>query len=151
MLFRSGAVPRGGFAIVALGKLGGRELTYTSDVDLIFIYDAPAGVEASDGARPLPLSQYYARLASRFVAAVTALTGEGRLYDIDQRLRPSGNKGPLACDCAGFIAYQERDAWTWEHQALTRARPIAGPPALRARIADALRRSEEHTSELQSH
>jgi [glutamine synthetase] adenylyltransferase / [glutamine synthetase]-adenylyl-L-tyrosine phosphorylase len=134
-----GTVRGGSFAIVALGKLGGRELTYTSDVDLIFLYDAPAGVEASRGERPLPVSLYYARLANRFVAAVTALTGEGRLYDVDSRLRPSGSKGPVASDCAGFIAYQQRDAWTWEHQALTRARPITGPPALRERISAAIR------------
>ena len=126
-------------AIVALGKLGGREMTPTSDLDLIFIYDAPEGMDSSDGPKPLPASQYFARLSQRLLNALTALTAEGRLYEVDMRLRPSGNKGPLAVAFDGFVRYQENDAWTWEHMALTRARPIVGPEKLRARVAAAIR------------
>jgi glutamate-ammonia-ligase adenylyltransferase len=127
-------------AVIALGKLGGREMTPTSDLDLIFVYDAPEGMETSDGPRPLPASQYFARLSQRLLNALTALTAEGRLYEVDMRLRPSGNKGPLAVAFDGFVRYQESEAWTWEHMALTRARPIAGPEQLRARVAAAIRR-----------
>jgi glutamate-ammonia-ligase adenylyltransferase len=127
-------------AVIAMGKLGGREMTPTSDLDLIFVYDAPPGLESSDGPRPLPASQYFARLSQRFLNALTALTAEGRLYEVDMRLRPSGNKGPLAVAFDGFVRYQEGEAWTWEHMALTRARPIAGPDELRARVAAAIRR-----------
>ena len=93
---RRGASPGGAFAIVAMGKLGGREMTANSDLDLIFVYDAPEGSEASDGARPLAVSAYYARLAQRFIAALTTQTAEGGLYEVDMRLRPTGNKGPVA-------------------------------------------------------
>ncbi|MSO85473.1 MAG: bifunctional [glutamine synthetase] adenylyltransferase/[glutamine synthetase]-adenylyl-L-tyrosine phosphorylase [Rhodospirillales bacterium] len=127
-------------AVIALGKLGGREMTPTSDLDLIFVYDVPEGMEASDGPRPLPASQYFARLSQRFLNALTALTAEGHLYEVDMRLRPSGNKGPLAVAFDGFVRYQENEAWTWEHMALTRARPIAGPEPLRARVARAIGR-----------
>jgi [glutamine synthetase] adenylyltransferase / [glutamine synthetase]-adenylyl-L-tyrosine phosphorylase len=134
-----GRVPGGAFAVVAFGKLGGREMTVTSDLDLIFLWDAPEDVETSDGAKPLPVSLYYQRLAQRFINAITAPTGEGKLYELDLRLRPSGNKGPLATNLDGFIAYQAKDAWTWEHLALTRARPITGPAAFRERIAATIR------------
>ena len=127
-------------AVIAMGKLGGREMTPTSDLDLIFVYDTGSRADASDGPRPLPASQYFARLSQRLLNALTALTAEGRLYDVDMRLRPSGNKGPLAVAFDGFVRYQEQDAWTWEHLALTRARPIAGPEALRARAAEAIRK-----------
>ena len=134
-----GRVPGGALAVVALGKLGGREMTMTSDLDLLFIYDAPAGVEQSDGRRPLAPSHYYVRLSQRLLGAITALTGEGRLYEVDMRLRPSGEKGPLATSLKGFLDYHRRDAWTWEHMALTRARLVAGPPALAIAIEAALR------------
>jgi len=133
-----GRLPGGSLAIVALGKLGGREMTFTSDLDLILVYDVPDEVESSDGARPLSPAAYYARLAARLINAITALTGEGRLYDIDTRLRPSGSKGPIAVDLSGFVAYQRNDAWTWEHMALTRARTVTGDPALRQRLAEAI-------------
>jgi [glutamine synthetase] adenylyltransferase / [glutamine synthetase]-adenylyl-L-tyrosine phosphorylase len=129
-----GRVPGGGMAVVALGKLGGREMTVTSDLDLILLYDAPANVEASDGEKPLPPSHYYTRLSNRMINAITALTGEGRLYDVDMRLRPSGTKGPIATSFEAFTAYNRDSAWTWEHMALTRARVIAGPEALRRRV-----------------
>ncbi|MEK7246365.1 MAG: glutamine-synthetase adenylyltransferase, partial [Pseudomonadota bacterium] len=126
--------------VIAMGKLGGREMTPTSDLDLIFVYDAPEGMETSDGPRPLPASQYFARLSQRLLNALTALTAEGRLYEVDMRLRPSGNKGPLAVALDGFVRYQENEAWTWEHMALTRARSIAGPEKSRARATEAIRR-----------
>jgi len=128
-----GRLPGHGLVTVALGKLGSRELTIGSDIDLIFIYDAPADVEGwdtlhSDGHKPLAPIHYYARLAQRMIAAITAPTGEGKLYDVDMRLRPSGNSGPIASSLEGFRRYQESDAWTWEHMALTRGRVISGEP-----------------------
>jgi glutamate-ammonia-ligase adenylyltransferase len=134
-----GRVPGGDLAIVAMGKLGSRELTLTSDLDLVFLYDVPADVETSDGARPLPVSLYYIRLASRIINAVTAATGEGKLWELDTRLRPSGSKGPIAVSVDGFIAYHRSDSWTWEHMALTRARAVTGRDSLRARIAAEIR------------
>lgn len=132
-----GRVPGGAFAVLGLGKLGSRELTTGSDLDLVFVYDAPEE-GSSDGARPLPVSTYYARLGQRFVSAITARTGQGQLYDIDTRLRPSGNVGPVACSFANFVRYQEATAETWEQQALTRARVVAGDPDLGARIEAAI-------------
>jgi len=135
-----GKVPGGAMAVAAFGKLGGREMTVTSDLDLILLWDAPEKVEQSDGAKPLPVSLYYQRLAQRLINAVTAPTGEGTLYEIDLRLRPSGSKGPIATNLDGFVKYQHNEAWTWEHQALTRARPLTGPTALQKRIAEAIRK-----------
>jgi [glutamine synthetase] adenylyltransferase / [glutamine synthetase]-adenylyl-L-tyrosine phosphorylase len=125
-----GRVPGGGMVVLGLGKLGSREMTVTSDLDLILIYDAPEAVEASDGKRPLPVSTYYARLCQRLINALTAMTPEGNLYDVDMRLRPSGTKGPVASSLAAFLRYHEELAWTWEQMALTRARIVAGPPRL---------------------
>jgi glutamate-ammonia-ligase adenylyltransferase len=125
-----GEIPGGKVAVMAMGKLGGREMTAASDLDLILLYEFPNGTAGSDGERPLSPSQYYARLTQRLVAALSAPTAEGRLYDVDFRLRPSGNSGPLATSIDGFIAYQTADAWTWEHMALTRARLVAGDPGL---------------------
>ncbi|MCC7048182.1 MAG: bifunctional [glutamine synthetase] adenylyltransferase/[glutamine synthetase]-adenylyl-L-tyrosine phosphorylase [Alphaproteobacteria bacterium] len=125
-------------AVVALGKLGAREMTVASDLDLIFVYGDTAA-EASDGPKPLPSMVYFARLSQRLITALTAPTAEGKLYDVDMRLRPSGNQGPIASAIGGFRRYQESDAWTWEHMALSRARPIAGPPALRAAIEAVIR------------
>jgi len=138
-----GMVPGGAFAIVAMGRLGSREMTLASDLDLILIYDAPLsdpiGESAgSAGPRPLPFSTYYARLSQRLISAITAPTAEGRLYEVDMRLRPSGESGPIASSLAAFAQYQRESAWTWEHMALTRARPIAGDTALRERIAAAI-------------
>jgi [glutamine synthetase] adenylyltransferase / [glutamine synthetase]-adenylyl-L-tyrosine phosphorylase len=130
-----GVVPGGELIVIGLGKLGSREMTATSDLDLILIYDAPEQIEASDGRRPLPLSAYYARLTQRYVNALSALTAEGNLYDVDMRLRPSGTKGPLATSFAAFVRYHDADAWTWEHMSLTRARAVAGPRSLCAKVA----------------
>ncbi len=116
--------------MLGLGKLGSREMTVTSDLDLILIYDAPDAVEASAARGRLPVSTYYARLCQRFVNALTALTADGSLYEVDMRLRPSGTKGPIASSLAAFRRYHDELAWTWEQMALTRARTVAGPPAL---------------------
>jgi glutamate-ammonia-ligase adenylyltransferase len=121
-----------------MGRLGSREMTLASDLDLILIYDAPPGTETSDGAHPLPVASYYARLSQRLIGAITAPTAEGRLYAVDMRLRPSGEAGPIASQFAGFARYQRESAWTWEHMALTRARPVAGDATLRQLITAAL-------------
>ena len=140
-----GTLPGRGMAIVALGKLGSQEMTVTSDLDLIFIYDIPHGIEnwdtaLSNGPKPLAPIQYYARLAHRLIGAITAMTGEGRLFDVDMRLRPSGNSGPIASGLAPFEKYQTGEAWTWEHMALTRARVIHGEPGLVAEVEAMLKR-----------
>jgi glutamate-ammonia-ligase adenylyltransferase len=141
---RHGAVPGSRVAILAMGKLGGREMTASSDLDLILIYEAPGGIELSDGKRPLSPSQYFTRLTQRLISAITAPTAEGVLYDVDMRLRPSGNKGPVATSVAAFEVYHRESAWTWERMALTRARVVAGDAAfgemLTAQIRDKLRR-----------
>ncbi|MFM9860753.1 bifunctional [glutamine synthetase] adenylyltransferase/[glutamine synthetase]-adenylyl-L-tyrosine phosphorylase [Pseudoxanthobacter sp. M-2] len=147
---RHGKVPGGAAALLALGKLGGREMTAASDLDLILLYDHPEDAEASDGVKPLAPSQYYARLTQRLVAALSAPTGEGTLYEVDFRLRPSGNAGPLATRLDAFESYQVKDAWTWEHMALTRARAIAGDPGLgeraEAMIRAVLRKPRDRTA-----
>ena len=134
-----GTVAGAGMLMVALGKLGGHEMTPSSDLDIIFVYDAPDDVEVSDGPAPLPPTQYYARLSQRLINAVTAPTSEGRLYEVDMRLRPSGSTGPIASSRQAFVHYHEDAAWTWEHMALTRARVIAGPPALKAQVEKVIR------------
>jgi glutamate-ammonia-ligase adenylyltransferase len=116
-----------------MGRLGGREMTAASDLDLLLLYDFDEKAATSDGKRPLAGAQYFARLTQRIVAALSAPTAEGTLYPVDFRLRPSGNSGPLATHIDGFAAYQAKDAWTWEHMALTRARVIAGDKKLVAR------------------
>jgi [glutamine synthetase] adenylyltransferase / [glutamine synthetase]-adenylyl-L-tyrosine phosphorylase len=133
-----GTVPGGAFAIVAMGRLGSREMSFASDLDLILIYDAPADSAGSAGPRPLIAPAYYARLSQRLISAITAPTAEGRLYEVDMRLRPSGESGPIASSLAAFTQYQREEAWTWEHMALTRARPIAGDALLQQRIAAAI-------------
>lgn len=127
---RHGKVKGGQAAILGMGKLGSRELTAGSDVDLILLYDHDADAEESDGEKPLAPSHYYARLTQRLIAAVSAPTAEGVLYELDLRLRPSGNKGPVATHIDAFRRYQREEAWTWEHMALTRARAVAGDPTL---------------------
>jgi glutamate-ammonia-ligase adenylyltransferase len=129
-----GRVPGQEIAILALGKLGGREMTATSDLDLIVVYDFDPEHSESDGPRPLYGSQYFARLTQRLISALTAQTNYGVLYQVDMRLRPSGRSGPLATRLAGFASYQENEAWTWEHMALTRARVVCASPAFAARV-----------------
>jgi glutamate-ammonia-ligase adenylyltransferase len=111
-------------------------MSATSDLDLIFVYDIPQGIEASDGKQPLPPILYYTRLSARIVTALTAHTNEGTLYEVDMRLRPSGRAGPLANSLEAFETYHAQSAWTWEHMALTRARVIHGPPGLVERLED---------------
>ena len=134
----AGMIPGGAFAVVAMGKLGGREMTAGSDLDLIFVYDLPQGVEASTGSKPLPVIVYYARLAQRFISALTALTGSGGLYEVDMRLRPTGNKGPVAVSLESFARYHASESWTWERMALTRARVIAAPAPLARQVEEVI-------------
>jgi len=115
----------GGLVIAGLGRLGAGEMTATSDIDLIFIYDAPADA-VSDGQKPLDATRYYARLVRRLVTALSAATEEGLLYEVDMQLRPSGRAGPAAVSLAAFERYYRDDAWTWEMMALTKARVISG-------------------------
>ncbi len=125
-----GKMAGGRIALVAMGKLGGREMTAASDLDLMLLYDFDPREASSDGERPLMGSQYFARLTQRLIAAISAPTAEGALYEVDFRLRPSGNAGPLATHIRAFTDYQAGSAWTWEHMALTRARPIGGDASL---------------------
>ncbi|NMG38996.1 bifunctional [glutamine synthetase] adenylyltransferase/[glutamine synthetase]-adenylyl-L-tyrosine phosphorylase [Chelativorans sp. ZYF759] len=131
---RHGRVAGGRVCIVGMGKLGSRELTAGSDVDLILLYDHDADVEQSDGEKGLDPALYFARLTQRLIAAVSAPTAEGTLYELDLRLRPSGNKGPVATHIEAFRKYQRDQAWTWEHMALTRARAVAGDTSLLAEV-----------------
>ncbi|MGE5267798.1 MAG: bifunctional [glutamine synthetase] adenylyltransferase/[glutamine synthetase]-adenylyl-L-tyrosine phosphorylase [Deltaproteobacteria bacterium] len=139
-----GTVPGGGAAVIAMGKLGGREMTASSDLDLIVVYDFDEAAAQSTGERPLAPSQYYARFTQRLVTALTAPTAEGTLYDVDLRLRPSGQKGPVATQLSGFVDYQISEAWTWEHLALTRARVVSGGPELREKVEAAVRATLVH-------
>ena len=139
LLRAHGAVPGGAAAVVAMGKLGGREMTASSDLDLIVVYDFSPDAMQSDGARPLSPPSYYTRLTQRLIAALAAPTAEGTLYEVDMRLRPSGQKGPVATQLSSFVDYQANEAWTWEHLALTRARVLTGPPEFKARIEAAIR------------
>ena len=129
-----GRLDGGQAAVVAMGKLGSREMTAGSDLDLIIVYDCAGENPQSDGPKSLPGSLYFARFTQRLIAALSAQTAEGSLYQVDMRLRPSGTQGPVATKLSGFIEYQRASAWTWEHLALTRARVIAGPESLRRRI-----------------
>jgi glutamate-ammonia-ligase adenylyltransferase len=126
-------------AIVAMGKLGSREMTASSDLDLILLYDFESEHPDSDGARPLHGAQYFARFTQRLISAFTTRTNYGVLYEVDMRLRPSGRAGPVASHIDSFADYQEHEAWTWEHMALTRARVISSSPAFRARIERVIR------------
>lgn len=130
---KHGIIASGRMALIAMGGLGSCEMTAGSDVDLLLIYDADKHAE-SDGERPLSAPQYYARITQRLIAALSAPTAEGVLYEVDFRLRPSGNKGPLATSFASFSKYQREEAWTWERMALTRARTICGDASLRQEV-----------------
>ena len=125
-------------AVLALGKLGSREMTASSDLDLIVVYDVADDAERSDGPRPLLPAQYAARIAQRLIAALTAPTREGRLYEIDMRLRPWGTQGPLAIRIGAFDTYHRTEAETWERMALCRARAIAGDHVLRDDLTNRL-------------
>jgi glutamate-ammonia-ligase adenylyltransferase len=123
---------RGGLAIIGYGSFGARELSYDSDLDIVFLFEA--STEVSDGPRPLPPERYFARLAQRVLSFLTVMTPAGRLYEVDTRLRPNGRAGSLVSSSAAFRDYQLNEAWTWELQALTRARHIAGNAAIAAQF-----------------
>lgn len=124
-----------GLAVVAYGSFGGQELGFGSDLDLVFLYDGELARGESTGARPLDAQRYYARLAQRIVHLLGVLTRAGRLYEVDVRLRPDGSKGMLVLSLSAFEAYQRERAWTWELQALLRARAVAGDAMLAQRFA----------------
>jgi [glutamine synthetase] adenylyltransferase / [glutamine synthetase]-adenylyl-L-tyrosine phosphorylase len=126
-------------AIIAMGRLGGREMTASSDLDLILLYDFDPEHPDSDGQRPLHGAHYFARFTQRLISAFTTRTNYGVLYEVDMRLRPSGRAGPVASHVESFAQYQEQEAWTWEHMALTRARVISSSPEFRARIENIIR------------
>ncbi len=126
-------------AIVAMGRLGSREMTAASDLDLILLYDFDPDQPDSDGAQSLHGAQYFARFTQRLISAFTTRTNYGVLYEVDMRLRPSGRAGPVASHVKSFAEYQDREAWTWEHMALTRARVISAPPDFRAGIEKIIR------------
>src|SRR6204780_1971547 len=136
-----GHIRGGRVAVVALGKLGSRAMTAASDLDLILIYDFPADASESDGRKRLGPTLYYARLTQRLISALTAPTKAGRLYEVDMRLRPSGRQGPLATQFASFNLYQQDEAETWEHMALTRARFVGGDARLGADLAKTVRQT----------
>lgn len=119
--------------VLALGRLGGRALTHASDLDLIYLFTGDHLAE-SDGRRPLGATTYYNRLAQRVTAAMSVPTAAGKLYDVDTRLRPQGAQGPLVVTLDSFERYQREEAWTWEHMALLRARPVYGSDAARAEV-----------------
>lgn len=128
---RYGPMPGNGAIVVGMGSLGAARLSATSDLDLIVIYDAPPDA-VSTGRRSLSATVYYARLTQALVTALSAQTAAGALYEVDMRLRPSGRQGPVAAGWEAFQKYQRTEAWSWEHLALTRARPITGAKDLSA-------------------
>lgn len=125
-----GVFPGGRVAIMGMGKLGSFELTAGSDVDLILLYDHDEGAGESLGPKPLDMQRYFTRMTQRLIAALSAPMAEGIVFEVDLRLRPSGNKGPVATRIGTFRKYQREEAWTWEHMALTRARMICGDDSL---------------------
>ena len=129
---RHGRIPGAEIALLGFGKMASGEMTFTSDLDFILLYDAPD--MESDGERSLATPHYFARLTQRLVAAISAPTAEGVLYEADMRLRPSGNAGPLATSIGGFRAYHKDNAWTWEHLALSRARVVAATGDMEAKV-----------------
>lgn len=130
-----GRVPGGELVVLGLGRLGGGALTHASDLDLVYLFTGDFTGE-SDGARPLGVTHYFNRLAQRVTGALSVPTAEGALYEVDTRLRPQGAQGPLAVSFDAFARYQHEEAWTWEHMALTRARPLTGSVAARAKLAE---------------
>jgi glutamate-ammonia-ligase adenylyltransferase len=133
-----GVLPEGRIAVLGLGRLGSRELTADSDLDLVVLYDFDEERRESSGPRRQDAVVYYTRLTQRLVAALTAPTRRGKLYEIDLRLRPQGGKGPLASQFRGFLSYQHNEAELWEHMALTRARVIAADDGFGAEVASAI-------------
>lgn len=131
---KHGTPDAAGFAVVAYGKFGGLELSYGSDLDLVFLHDSSAAGAITDGAKPLEHTMFFTRLVRRLVHFLTTRTASGELYEVDTRLRPDGKSGLLVSGIDAFERYQEENAWTWEHQALLRARAVAGSKALATRF-----------------
>jgi glutamate-ammonia-ligase adenylyltransferase len=129
-----GKFPDSELVVLGLGRLGGHSLTHASDLDLIYLHNVKHG-GASDGPKPLGPNDYFNRLASRVTAAMSVPTASGPLYDVDTRLRPGGAKGMLVVSLDAFEQYQRKEAWTWEHMALCRARPVFGSPGVRTEVA----------------
>jgi glutamate-ammonia-ligase adenylyltransferase len=129
------SVSNTGFAVIGYGKLGGFELGYGSDLDLVFIHNATNG-SFTNGKKPIESASFYTKLAQRIMHIFSTKTTLGELYEVDMRLRPSGNAGLLVCHHQGFLHYQKNDAWTWEHQALVRARFVAGDQNLATIFSD---------------
>ena len=129
-----GRIPNSEMGIIAYGKLGSRELTPASDLDIVVVYTGSEDTMSVGGDKSFPASAYYIRLTQRLISALTSMTQQGRMFEVDLRLRPHGDKGPLACSTEAFMKYQANDAWTWEHLALTRARVILGGAKVRAEI-----------------
>ncbi|MCA0043596.1 [protein-PII] uridylyltransferase family protein [Celeribacter litoreus] len=130
---KHGPPPGLGACVLGMGSLGAGRLTAASDLDMIVIYDAQ-GVDMSEGRKPLQSRTYYARLTQALITAMTTQTAEGRLYEVDMRLRPSGKQGPVATSFESFQTYQRTEAWVWEHLALTRGRTIGGAPKVREAV-----------------
>ena len=137
----NGVEQEAGFGIIAYGKLGGLELSYGSDLDIVFLHDSCGTKQTTDGDKPLDNALFFSRLVRRLVHFLTTQTGSGQLYEIDTRLRPDGGKGLLVTSIDAFERYQEDNAWTWEHQALLRARAVAGSSA----VADEFERIRRET------
>ncbi|NQU59332.1 MAG: bifunctional [glutamine synthetase] adenylyltransferase/[glutamine synthetase]-adenylyl-L-tyrosine phosphorylase [Rhodospirillales bacterium] len=135
MAVQHGRIAGSAMAILAMGKLGSREMTPESDLDLVFVYDTPPDSAGSDGAKPLSPGHYFARLSQRLINAITAQTSEGDLYEVDMRLRPSGTAGPIASSLESFNQYNDEAAWTWEQMALTRCRIISAWGELEDKIS----------------
>lgn len=145
-----GSIPGVGFAVIAYGSVGGCELGFDSDLDLVFLHDAQ-GDEVSDGPRPLEVSRYFARLVQKLVSLLSTVTAAGRLYEVDMRLRPDGAKGVLVSSLQSFAEYQKQRAWLWEQQALVRARAVAGDMTVQQgfeRIREQVLRRERDVSTL---
>jgi glutamate-ammonia-ligase adenylyltransferase len=133
-----GSVPGSEPLVLGLGRMGGGALTHASDLDLVFLFTGEFDAE-SDGRRPLGATQYYNRLSQRMISALSVATAQGALYEVDTRLRPSGDQGPPAASLASFARYQREQAWTWEHMALCRARPLYGSAGAREALAAVIR------------
>jgi glutamate-ammonia-ligase adenylyltransferase len=123
-----------GFGVIGYGKLGGLELSYGSDLDIVFLHDSEGAHQETDGPEPIDNAMFFARLVRRLIHFMSTRTTTGALYEIDTRLRPSGRKGLLVTSTEAFLRYQEENAWTWEHQALLRARPVAGSDSVGRRF-----------------
>ncbi|WP_298289237.1 bifunctional [glutamate--ammonia ligase]-adenylyl-L-tyrosine phosphorylase/[glutamate--ammonia-ligase] adenylyltransferase [Novosphingobium sp.] len=141
-MLNHGVVPGSDLAILGLGRLGGAALTHASDLDLVFLFSGDHAAE-SDGRRPLGATLYYNRLAQRVIAALSVPTAAGALYEVDTRLRPSGAQGPISVSLESFERYQCDDAWTWEHMALCRARPLFGTATDRAALSTIIARVQD--------